>query len=421
MGNAVANRNYYLGSVFITNIGNGLTFIICGKALYDMSGLTVMFGGILIFEHLKSILLSPVSGVFSTVFSPKKMAIVVDLTLFVCISVFALMSEQGYALVAIPLLLMAVSLSKPFYRTASFALLPQLIDRVMLFRVNAWVAAAQQMGYVIGVAGAAVLMSWLSIGTILAIDGLTYLLSAVLLMRCSLNGVQGSVATESEEPVRAAGRGYLDAVVREVGVYRRLARNHSIVLALAVGFGVQLSLLDIYNVALFKLVADEYTQTPQYLSLLEGVYSVTIIISALVFGRFSVFQFRASAIWVPCGLQAALFFCFSQTTSMWLLVGQVFVLAMCSSLMFTLISTYLQSKMTIENSGSISGLRSFVTACVALPLVGFSSVLMDSVGGRSGYIAMFAISAVLSLYFMRTLNARSVEEYNRLTVSVPTR
>ncbi|NBW83490.1 hypothetical protein EBR21_17215 [bacterium] len=82
-----SERLYYC-SLFSTNLGNSIHFVVSGKLLFEFSGLVGAFAGLVVLEHVKSILLSAYAGVVTDRHSGKRVAVASDLILaFVGMSV----------------------------------------------------------------------------------------------------------------------------------------------------------------------------------------------------------------------------------------------------------------------------------------------------------------------------------------------
>jgi hypothetical protein len=233
-------HQYYFYSVFTTNFGNSIHFIVSGKLLFDFSGLVGAFASLVVLEHIKSISLSAYAGVVTDRYSGKRVAVVSDLILamigLIVTSALCLGLTDAWAAVVTAIGAFCINATKPFYRVATFAMVRSVAPDEKYFEFNTRAAFFQQSGSVFGLFVAGVLLNHLQPATILFFDAASYLLSALCLAKVTPIrepkplpevSAQGSdLDVESTSAHKGQNHVEVKSILRELSEVVRFCRVH---------------------------------------------------------------------------------------------------------------------------------------------------------------------------------------------------
>jgi MFS family permease len=137
----------------------------------------------------------------------------------------------------------ALGVFSSFHRPASEALLPSLTSPAQLSRANSALRIAQRLGFIGGPAAGAWLIDRGGLGTVIAVDAVTFFVSSVII--AALPRVRTSVAEAKESTFRAAAAGF------------RYAREHRNLRTVIVSIGIAMLVAPIVNAGTVSFVSDE--------------------------------------------------------------------------------------------------------------------------------------------------------------------
>ena len=95
--------------------------------------------------------------------------------------------------------------AEAFFRPAAGALLPQIVPAPLLQRANALMGMSDNFGWMVGPAVAGTLVAVIGAGGAIAIDGVTFLVSASFLATLHVPAVVRSDAAAASRRLRRAG------------------------------------------------------------------------------------------------------------------------------------------------------------------------------------------------------------------------
>jgi hypothetical protein len=405
------NQRLYLASIFVTNVGNSIQFLVTGKLLHDLTGLIGVFAGMVILEHFKSAALSAISGVMTDRIGARRLAMWSDYFLgavgFLVAAAAAFGGEghQSQTAIEVAVGVFLINFIKPFYRTATFALVRRVgstsadpkQNESMQFRLNTRSAFIQQSGYFIGLFLAGILLSWMDPAKILFVDALSYLASGVFLMMIS--GVSEERHPQAALSGVATASARFKSEIREALVYfREMPRAFSLVLVAA----IQIVLLDIYNVCLFKLVAQRFSDLPYALPVFEASYAGGVVLVTALSETRPAFRSRRENTWLSLlGVGVALA-ALGRSSSLTIGVPLVISMSFMVSWVFSATLSSLYGMIPANLSGRIGGFRGLILGVIGTPAVGLAAYLVDSYSLEYGYLAGTALACVAAIVSWRS-------------------
>lgn len=214
------------------------------------------------------------------------------------------------------------------YNPASVALLPRLVDKSRVQQANAFMAGANQVVFLIGLAGAGVLVTWLSSVTTMMVTSGVFVLSALMILLVRPQAVEApaeaaaeadAAADESVEKAPAAPTGKFKAYWEEVRSGFTILRKHKTIFAINVyaiflNFGMApfLALLAVY-------VTEELQGNATTLSLLRGSLMVGALLMGLVLSKVTIKRYFA--LFILAGLlQGIALTMFEVSSWLWVIV-----------------------------------------------------------------------------------------------------
>ena len=181
---AIINGNYtkVLFATFITRFGDSIDSIAFSWLVYVMTGSRALMGAIFAISILPNIIVLPFGGVLADVFNKKTITVYGDLLRALSVTLLALffffnLLEVWHLFVFVSI----NSLFESFANPARSGLLPNIIEQEDYIKGSSWLGTASQFGSLIGLGIASVLIGLLGIWGTILVDGVTFIVSAILI------------------------------------------------------------------------------------------------------------------------------------------------------------------------------------------------------------------------------------------------
>ena len=164
----------------ISLLGNTVQRFCMSLYVLETTGSAAIFSGILAISTLPYILLAPIAGYFADTINRKKLMIALDIISAALMAVYALTMVQSdhYLITATAMVFLSVIYT--LYNPAVVACVPQIVEKDKLTSANSII---QQVGYVVNMLGpilAGFLYGIVGIRTVIWINAISFLASAVL-------------------------------------------------------------------------------------------------------------------------------------------------------------------------------------------------------------------------------------------------
>jgi MFS family permease len=177
-------------------VGDGITPVALAFAILDLTGSATDLGIVIAAHSIVVVALILIGGVVADRISPRLAMLGADLTRTVSMGLIAVLLLTGSAEIWQLTLLYAIDgAATAFFNPASNAIVPQIVPGSRLQEANALLNFSRWGGKVAGPALAGFLLALGSPGTALAVDAVTFLVSAAFLWRIKAPGVR----SEEEE------------------------------------------------------------------------------------------------------------------------------------------------------------------------------------------------------------------------------
>jgi hypothetical protein len=272
------NARLLLGALLVSNVGNGMQTLAVGQLLYERTGSVAAFGAVIVAEYLVLFLTNALAGAWADRSDPARTLAVVDgvRALGVLLASLMLLGED-LLLASMLLLTVVVQVGKPFNKAARFVLEPALIPPGQLARYNGLSVSCIQLGQLLGIGLAGLVLSRWSAPLAIAFNGLSFLLAS---LACLL--LPAVPRAELAAPRAGAWLAAIWQDWRDLLRYLRRAPGLPTLLAASAGDYLTPSFLNLF---LVLLVALHFQGNPYGLSILDGCFAVGAMLGGLLVER----------------------------------------------------------------------------------------------------------------------------------------
>lgn len=190
-------RNLFLGET-VSVLGDGLLPVALTFAVLDLTGAATDVGLVLASYSVPLVLLSLAGGVWADRLRREWVMIASDLTRAVAAAVMAALLLSGHAQIwSLVLLGLVFGSADAFFYPAFGALIPQLVPEDRLQEANALRGISESFGWFVGPAVSGMLIAAIGAGGTIAVDALTFLVSAVFLSTLRVPPLERTLARQS--------------------------------------------------------------------------------------------------------------------------------------------------------------------------------------------------------------------------------
>jgi MFS family permease len=398
-----------LGSVLITNVGNGMQQLCVGKMLYDQTGSIMAYGGVFIFEFLINFVVQIVAGPIVDRHVPKTIIVVTDLIRGLAVILASVLIGLGLSANAcIFASILAINIGKPFYRSATFTVGPTLISGKGLIRYNAFYDGFQQGGQLLGIVLVGILLNHVTPIWPFVLNGLTFIIAAGFV----------SIATiPKTESKRWGEQAMIKAISKDWWDIFLILKNtpslcfHMLMTAMECNAVVFLELL------LVPMVKDWQHENSYWLSAYGAGFGIGAVFGAGFMSQvIHALGFRRSA-WLGQAGQAACFLALGYFHHPVISCVLIIIFGVLNTLSYTSLVSTLQARCVGPIKGRIVAVRNLatgITGFMVIPVITWSqkSSTQAALWSASFILGLCAISSVV-LGSHRMFGARFLAEKTR--------
>lgn len=380
-----------LGSVFITNIGNGIHTLTIGKLLYDQTGSTVSFGLVFLAEYVINLLLQVFAGSFVDRGDPKKVLYYSDLIRGVIICIASGMIIFTSPFWWIIFITIAINVAKPFYRSATFTLGPTLAPTEdLLNKFNGYHVSSLQVGQILGVIIAGLILQIFSPYTGLLINGLTFIIAGILILFTNIPYDNKTKVEENNFNLKSIISDW-----KEVFILLKEKKQLGLLILLSSSDYIVVTFL---NLALVPLVFIRFNDNSIWLSVFDGSFALGAIlagsISSLVINKLG----KHIIILMSSFGSGTVFILLSYTPDFYIIIPLIMLLGVITTFSFTVFITSIQQQSTGPIKGRIGATRNFSLSLLSLILIPFITFSHDH-SLSLGFLASAVICFSFGLLF----------------------
>ncbi len=271
----------------VSTIGTALTDLAAGILVFTATGSALSVGLMFMATAIPTLIVGLIAGVFVDRYDRRKIMVISDLLRAAIVASIPFLIGINIALIYVAVA--AVSTISQFFNPANDALLPEVATDDELAAANSWIMISSFGSTSVGFALSGLIASQFDIRWAFWLDALTFLFSAVLLIRVRV----GKIETPEDTSVAVVLSNLKDGVATLVGT--PILRN-----LLATGIPVYIS-FGLWNVLLLPFALNALHATEFEYGLQEGLTSVGFVIGSLMMAKWAN-RLREGSWIVVCGI-----------------------------------------------------------------------------------------------------------------------
>lgn len=390
---------YWFGQL-ISLLGDCVLYVALPFYVYELTGSALATGGMFVAQVLPSILLAPLAGVLVDRWDRRRTMIVADLGRAAVLPLLLLVRspERVWLIYVVGFVEAAIS---RFFSPAKNSLLPRLVGEKELLAANSMNATSDNFARLVGPSAGGALMALLGLTSVVVIDVVSYLLSALMLSLIVLPR-DASPQPARAAPLTIAGRLY--GVWREwlegMGLLREqpLLANLFVVMALAVcADGMITALLVVFVNDVLNGRALEFG----WIITARGAGG---LLGGVILGQLSEIFQPTRLIILGVASAGALFLALVNFPSLLVTLVLIFLLGVPATAWLVSIQTLLQQRVPEDYRGRIFGTYEMTLSLTLLGGMGLGSGLGEVVGvaptlNLAG--ALFVVAGTVALLTLR--------------------
>jgi CRP-like cAMP-binding protein/predicted MFS family arabinose efflux permease len=289
----------------VSTIGTGLTDLAAGILVFTATGSALAVGLMFMATAIPTLIVGLIAGVFVDRYDRRKIMVIADLVRAAIVFSIPFLHSINIALLYVAVA--AVSTISQFFNPANDAVLPEVATDDELAAANSWIMISSFGSTSIGFALSG-LLATIDIDIAFWLDALTFLLSALLLVRVRV----GKIETEEDTSVGVVLSNLRDGVVT-------LVTTPSIRNLLATGLPVYVS-FGLWNVLLLPFALNALHATEFEYGLQEGLTSVGFVVGSLMMAKWANRFREGSWIWVATVAMGVVGVAYGLAESVWVAI-----------------------------------------------------------------------------------------------------
>jgi MFS family permease len=404
----IRDYRHLIGGQAISDIGDGITFLLLLLVIYELTGSTTALAIMAIAEAIPQFTVGLFAGVYVDRWNRRSVMLAADLIRGGIVLLFALVASAGIVPLLYVLGFVQSSVST-FFRPARGALLPRIVPAEGLPAANSLAQVSQVLGSVIGAGIAGLIFSAFGSGAIgFAIDALTFVVSLAFISR--IGSELGRIRAEAPVDGRRSVR---HSLAEGLAIFR----GSRLLVGSLIGAAVSMLGLGAVNVLFVPLLVSELQVDPAWMAGIEFAQTAAMIMAAgivtLLARRFAPTTIITLAL-VGISLCIGLM---SGVSAVWQVIALLFVVGWMVTPLQAMLQTIVQTASTDATRGRVVSIlqASMSTASVASMAIG--GVLGDLIGIREVYLAASVV--VLVAAGVAWLVFRGAPSARPATVPVP--
>lgn len=358
-----------LVAVFISNVGNGIQVIAINKWIYDKTNSAALIGGVVILDYIISFLVQFITGTIIDRSNSKKIYLLCDLlraVIFFVLSISMLKSDVPVVLVGICVAL--ISFITTVYRSCFFKLIPMLVrEQSDLLKVNGLNSTLTQFGLLLGTVIVAPTIVLFGTSVAVMLNGLTFLLSAIIVIFIKFNYVKETCSRNNSINVFEDWAEIMSLLRRDKTLKWHIVISSADVLV-----------VNFFNILLVPMVSAWYLNSTYKVSLFDGAFTVGAIVIGIVVGKVKdKFGIKVSS-WIGIMVQGLAYFalCVCRTTPLAVVI--ILTIGFFNGYSGLIYQTTLQNRISHEVKGRISSFKGFVISIISIILIPVMTFCLDN-------------------------------------------
>lgn len=404
------NRNYlfYIFALFITFFGNGLYFIAIVWLLYTDTNSVTSIGIFFIANLIPGLIFSPIGGVVADKFNRKTVMIFTDILRALLILIIPILYGTDFLKsIAIFIITFLIGSTDKFFFPASSGLLRQIVSNEVLFRANSYKNSAIQLGLILGSALGGIALSLYGVNTIIFINILTFLISAISIYFIQTNPSQTSVDKTNNSSLESKKQKNLSFFMDGL---RFIKHKRTILLYITISSFFE-TIIRSLNILLLPFVLDVLFLSSKEFGIIDAFFAFGAIAGGLCSGVILKFLKAGKFLAIHIALISMNLIIFATSSSLIFPIINYFFIGFSIIQASSFITSEIQKATPIDLQGRISSTIHFIMSFVAI----LASI---GIGFTGDYLSLRSIFLVLgSLGFLSFLWILILLKLNKISTS----
>ena len=383
----------------ISRFGDALDALAFSYMVYQLTGSKAMLGAILAVNFIPSLIFTPFTGVIADNYSKKKMIIISDIGRGVLVT---LMAVLYYLKLLQPWHLFVstffISTFEAFSNPAKSALRPYLLPKELFLTAGSISQSASSLAQLIGVASVAFFIATIGISGAIAVDAITFFLSAFLI--CFIKYDEKN----KDKKMNLKFNDYM----REIKSGLKFVFGNKIILTILCLFGLINFGLMPFSVLRIPYLEEILKMGPEGLSLISSGFLIGTFLGGIIVAQIGS-KFKKSTLTISGVLLMGvlyLLFGLPMLATMSFMTPSIYVLALGVPFGFSLpllsspVSALFAEKVPKELLGRVSSVASLITLSVAPLSASISGFVADIIPIPQYFRIMSYLIIVLGILLM---------------------
>lgn len=397
----VINRNYtaLLIATIITRIGDSVGALAFSWMVYQLTGSRALMGLVFVVTVIPNVVVLPFSGLLADLMDKKKLVIISDILRGLGFIVIALLYMSGHIAVwHIFVVVVVDSVFESMGNPSRGGMLQSLVEEVDYMKASSFRSTASTIGELAGLAIAGVLISTVGITGAFIADGVSFFLSALVILTIHFVDKRGDV-DEGKQDMRT----YF-TMIKEGYTYIR--ENRIIFSIILLAAFINFSFVP-FSVLRPVFVDEVMKMGPEGLSYLGILFMVGVLISSIVVGKIGHKLKPMLAISTGLSLMALSYCLFGVIgivlTNTTVIVVLAFVLSFFFGAFLPLAQSPISAIFMKETDPEMMGRASSIMGAVALCAMPLGGLLVSLVGDLLPvsyiFVGMGGLGIIVALLF----------------------
>ena len=273
------NRNLLLTGQFISLLGNSIQRFALSLYILDLTGSVAVFSALTAFSVLPQIFISPIGGAIADLTDRKKMLIVLDLiSAGILALLFVSLRENPSSIISLAVFMILLATIGTVYDPVIRAVIPSVVRPQEYMKTNSYVSAISSVTLLSGSVGAGFLYAFFGIRTIIIINLVSFLFSAILEAFLHL-----PVINNQNEKISAL------KIVRDMkdSLVFMFREQKLIFYVLLLSAAVNLFMTPIYSIGIASVLKLTFHVSNQTFGIVQGIVGSGMVVGALLTPKIS--------------------------------------------------------------------------------------------------------------------------------------
>lgn len=405
------NKNFkliLLGQI-ISLFGNTIQRFALSLYILDITGSSSIYANILALSIIPYIILAPIAGNIADNYNKKYMMIILDIIsgilMIICFIFFILKLESIFLIAIVMILLSTISACYGPVVTSS---IPQTVESNYLQKANSYISQVGSWSNILGPILGGILYGFLGINLILILNGLSFIISAILECFIKLPKQQNTVHKSLD---------LFTSFVHMANTFKKLSKNYKIVLGIILSYGLyNISIVPINSVLLPTIINLDLNMPSQVYGIIESIIASGLLISGIFLNlKPNLFKFSTHYKWnylMPLSmLLVGTLLIITNNTNICVLGITLggFIIMFCLGIGNIVTLTYIQTAVPQNILGSVSALSTAIaTGSIPIGQISFGYLLQ----GRLNSGSMLLLSGIIGILVCNFVKSNIKNNYH---------